>query len=94
MEGLLAIALTWLIVWIVVRVVRYILKERYFASEGFLAHKAEIASFVAEHNEVAKYIAEIRSRGSFQLAHRPPAPRHIWRRSRTPAIGTTAGTGT
>ncbi len=49
------------------RVGRYILKERYFASEAFLAHKKAIASFVAEHNELAGYISEIRSRGSFQL---------------------------
>ncbi|GBG39632.1 HNH endonuclease [Mycobacterium montefiorense] len=48
-------------------VVRYILKELYFASEGFLAHKARIASVVAEHNEVAEYVSEIRSRGSFRL---------------------------
>lgn len=48
-------------------VVRYILKERYFASEEFLAHKARIASFVAEHNDLARYVGEIRSRGSFMV---------------------------
>lgn len=52
---------------IVPRVVRYIRAKRYFASEGFLAHKKEIASVVAEHNEVAAYTSEIRSRGSFHL---------------------------
>lgn len=67
MDGLVALVLIWLAVWIVVRVVRYILKERYFASEGFRAHKAEIASFVSEHNEVAQYTAEIRSTGTFQV---------------------------
>ena len=72
-------------------VIRYILKERYFASDEFIAHKGRIAKFVAEHNEVAKYVSEIRSRGSFTVAHRPPAHSHIWRRFRTPAIGTTAG---
>lgn len=49
------------------RLTLYILKERYFASEGFLAHKNAIASFVAEHNELARYTEEIRSRGTFAL---------------------------
>lgn len=48
-------------------VIRYILKERYFASEEFLAHKDAIASVVAEHNEVTHYASEIHSRGSFRL---------------------------
>lgn len=48
-------------------VVRHIRKERYFASEEFLAHRAEVASVVAEHNEVTEYTSEIRSAGSFQL---------------------------
>lgn len=43
------------------RVISHIRKERYFASEKFLAHNAKIASVVAEHNEVAKYFSEIRS---------------------------------
>jgi hypothetical protein len=50
-----------------VRIVRHIAKERYFASEGFLAHKAEIASVVAEHNEIAQYTSEIRAHGSFHI---------------------------
>ncbi|MDA2893410.1 HNH endonuclease [Mycolicibacterium sp. BiH015] len=49
------------------RVIRHILKERYFASAEFLAHKARIAAFVAEHNEVARYIGEMRNRGTFAL---------------------------
>lgn len=49
------------------RVIRFILKERYFKREEFLAHKAEIASVVAEHNEVTEYTSEIRSNGSFDL---------------------------
>lgn len=53
--------------WILMRVIRYIRKERYFASEEFLAHKAEIAVFVSEHNEVAQYASEIRARGSFHV---------------------------
>lgn len=49
------------------RVVGHIRKERYFASEEFLAHKAEIAAVVAEHNEVTEYTSEIRRGGSFRL---------------------------
>jgi hypothetical protein len=53
--------------WILLRVVRFIRKERYFASDEFLAHKRDIAAFVAEHNEVGQYAAEIFARGSFQV---------------------------
>lgn len=53
--------------WTLYRVGRYVLKERYFASEEFLAHKNEVAALVAEHNEIADYVSEIRSRGSFIL---------------------------
>lgn len=49
------------------RAVRLIRKNRYFASEEFLAHRAEIAAVVAEHNEVTEYTAEVRSKGSFSL---------------------------
>lgn len=45
----------------------FVLKERYFASEEFQAHKARIASVVAEHNDVANYVADIRSGGSFTV---------------------------
>ncbi|MBB5750119.1 HNH endonuclease [Micrococcus sp. TA1] len=54
--------------WVILPgVIRHIRKERYFSSEEFQSKKAELASFVAEHNEIAKYTSEIRSRGSFQL---------------------------
>lgn len=46
---------------------RPIRKNWYFKSEEFRARKAAIASLVAEHNEVAEYVAEIRERGSFDL---------------------------
>lgn len=46
---------------------RPIRKNRYFRSEEFQARKAAIAGLVAEHNEVAEYVAEIRQRGSFEL---------------------------
>lgn len=53
--------------YLLYRLVRHIRKEHYFASEEFLAHKAEIASVVAEHNEIAGYVAEIRNAGTFVL---------------------------
>lgn len=67
MEALLIIGCLALAGWGSYRVGRYILKERYFASDEFLSHKNRIASFVAEHNELAHYVAEIRSRGTFEL---------------------------
>ncbi|PFG44965.1 HNH endonuclease [Georgenia soli] len=48
-------------------VVRTIRKNRYFASEHFQTLKTEIASVVAEHNDVVDYVEEIRTRGSFEL---------------------------
>jgi hypothetical protein len=67
MEAFLIVGFVAMAAWGSYRVGRYILKERYFASEEFLAHKNQIASFVAEHNELAHYISEIRGRGSFEL---------------------------
>ena len=66
-QALWPVALVAGIGYLVYRLIRHILKERYFAGEEFLAHKAEIASVVAEHNEIAGYVAEIRSRGTFVL---------------------------
>ena len=63
----LAIAAIALAAVVLPRLIRHIRKKRYFASEEFLAHKDEIASVVAEHNEVAEYTSEIRNRGSFRL---------------------------
>ena len=40
-------------------------KDRYFNSEQFRALRSEVASVVAEHNDVVNYVAEIRSQGSF-----------------------------
>jgi hypothetical protein len=48
--------------------VRHIRMRRYFGSEEFAAKKAEIASFVAEHNEMAHYAKEIEATGAFTLA--------------------------
>lgn len=42
-------------------------KDRYFNSEEFRALRSEVASVVAEHNDVVNYVAEIRSQGSFEL---------------------------
>jgi hypothetical protein len=47
--------------------IRIIRKNRYFASEHFRALKAEVASVVAEHNDVVNYVAEIRTQGAFDL---------------------------
>lgn len=49
------------------RAIRHIRKERYFASEEFVAHKMELAEVVAEHNDIAWYVAELRDSKSFQL---------------------------
>lgn len=49
------------------RVVRHIRMKRYFASEEFQARKAEIASIVAELNDVAAYASEIREHGTFAI---------------------------
>lgn len=49
------------------RIVRHIRKQRYFASDSFLALKANIASVVDEHNDIAAYTSEIRRGGRFQL---------------------------
>lgn len=61
------IILTILLVIAANPIVRAIRKNRYFGSEHFQALKSQIASVVAEHNEVVQYVAEIRSRGSFEL---------------------------
>lgn len=71
MEVLLFLGIVTLIAVILPPVIRYILKERYFASEEFLAHKEKIAAVVAEHNEVAQYTSEIRRRASFRLGASP-----------------------
>ncbi|WP_328363112.1 HNH endonuclease [Mycobacterium sp. NBC_00419] len=67
MEAILVLGLVALAGWGSYRLGRYILKERYFASEEFLAQKKRIASFVGEHNELAGYISEIRGQGTFEL---------------------------
>ena len=49
-------------------IIRTIRKNRYFGVGAVPEpQKAEIASVVAEHNEVVNYVAEIRSQGSFEL---------------------------
>ncbi|MDD7836001.1 HNH endonuclease [Paenarthrobacter sp. AB444] len=42
-------------------------KDRYFNSDQFKALRADVAALVTEHNEVVNYVAEIRSKGSFEL---------------------------
>lgn len=67
MEGFATLVVVLLVFLGVGCATLYILKARYFASDQFLAHKKAIASVVAEHNAVADYVAEIRSRGTFEL---------------------------
>ncbi|MFF3566844.1 HNH endonuclease [Nocardia jiangxiensis] len=62
-----AVAAVVLGTWGLVLLIRHIRMTRYFASEEFLAHKAAIAAFVAEHNELAQYVGEISGRGTFAL---------------------------
>lgn len=66
-ESLWLTALVLAAIFIANPIVRTIRKNRYFASEHFLALKKEIASVVAEHNDVVDYVEEIRARGSFEL---------------------------
>lgn len=67
MKALGLVVLVAGISYLLYRLVRHTLKERYFASEEFLAHKAEIYSVVAEHNDIARYVAEIQSQGTYEL---------------------------
>ncbi|GAB2662536.1 HNH endonuclease [Nocardia goodfellowii] len=62
-----ALAAVVLGTWGLVLLIRHIRMTRYFAGDEFLAHKGAIASFVAEHNELAQYVDEIRRRGTFAL---------------------------
>jgi hypothetical protein len=48
-------------------IVIVILKERYFASDGFKAVREEIASVVQEHNEISDYVNEIREQRRFTV---------------------------
>ncbi|AWB86754.1 HNH endonuclease [Mycetocola zhujimingii] len=59
--------LTLSLVLIANPVIRTIRKNRYFGSEHFQALKTEIATVVAEHNDVVNYVQEIRSHGAFDL---------------------------
>jgi hypothetical protein len=74
MDGLLALILVWLIVWIVVRVLRYIRKERYFASEGFQAHDSGpssgsfMKSTVSKNNNV-----DVANTKTSAVISKPPA---------------------
>lgn len=66
-KGLLWIALAVLAAAALPRIIRHILKKRYFASAEFLARKEQIALLVAEHNEISRYVSEIRETGSFEV---------------------------
>jgi len=51
------------------RLLRILLKNRYFNSEEFKKHISEISEVVSEHNEITGYVDEIRSSGKFDLGH-------------------------
>lgn len=48
-------------------IIWFVRKNRYFNSEQFQTLRAQIASVVAEHNEVVNYVSEIHSQGAFEL---------------------------
>lgn len=56
-----------LVAWILSRIIRYIRKERYFASPEFQAHKQAVTLVVAEHNEITQYTSELRAHGTFHV---------------------------
>lgn len=63
----LAVALALALAIAIPRIIRHVRMTRYFASERFLELKSEAASVVAEHNEIASYVSEIRNNGSFNI---------------------------
>lgn len=42
--------------YIVYRVGRYLMKERYFMSKEFIQHKMQIDEFIKEYNDIARYV--------------------------------------
>ena len=42
--------------YIAYRVIRYLMKERYFMSKEFIQHKMQIDAFVKEFNDIARYV--------------------------------------
>jgi len=54
-------------VMVLAKLTLFILKERYFASEEFQTIKQEIASVIAEHNEISNYVNEIRQGRRFTV---------------------------
>ena len=55
------------LVFIASAIIWRVRKNRYFNSEEFQALRSEVASVVQEHNDVVRYVDEIRSQGSFEL---------------------------
>ena len=47
--------------YIVYRVGRYLMKERYFMSKEFIQHKMQIDEFVKEYNDIARYVEKFQS---------------------------------
>lgn len=61
------LALAIVLIWVSVLVIREIRKNRYFASEEFLAHKSALESVISEHNAISNYASEMRDSGAFDL---------------------------
>lgn len=64
---LFPLIITWYSIRFCIWIIRLIRKEIYFGSEEFQKIRSQIASHIAEHNEVAGYVHEIYSRGLFDL---------------------------
>lgn len=59
--------ITFVVVLAANPIIRVVRKNRYFKSEEFQELRQQATSVVVEHNEVVNYVAEIRSKGSFEL---------------------------
>ena len=47
--------------YIAYRVIRYLMKERYFLSKEFIQHKMQIDTFVKEYNDIARYVEKFQT---------------------------------
>lgn len=61
----LSLALVCAGIYLAYRLLRYILKNRYFNSPEFLAHKNEIEATISEYNEISEYVKSIPNNNEF-----------------------------
>jgi hypothetical protein len=52
-------------IYLIYRLTRLVLKNRYFNSPEFLAHKDEIEATIAEYNEISEYVKSIPNNNQF-----------------------------